>query len=145
MFQNILVVCVGNICRSPFAQAKLAKLAPSLNVHSAGVRALEGRPADPMAQQHAARYGLDLTKHRATQLNDQLCRAQDLILVMEPGHVDAVCSISPGSRGKVMLLGRWEQNQGVPDPYRKEASAFTHALELTATFCRQWTTRMNWH
>lgn len=145
MFQNILVVCVGNVCRSPFAQAKLAKLAPSLNVRSAGVRALQGHPADPQAQEQALRFGLDLREHRAMQLDDPLCRAQDLILVMEPGHVDAVCAISPRSRGKVMLLSRWDKHQGVPDPYRKDASAFAHALELTATLCRQWTTRMNWH
>ena len=84
MFNKILVVCVGNICRSPAAEAKLRQLAPaSVQIASAGIQALVDHPADPQAQEEARKDGLDLSAHRARQLTDAMCQAHDLILVME--------------------------------------------------------------
>ena len=119
MFNKILVVCVGNICRSPAAEAKLRQLAPaSVQIASAGIQALVDHPADPQAQEEARKDGLDLSAHRARQLTDAMCQAHDLILVMEERHIESVCQISPSARGKVMLLGRWSNQQEVADPYR---------------------------
>ena len=145
MFNKILVVCVGNICRSPAAEAKLRQLAPaSVQIASAGIQALVDHPADPQAQEEARKDGLDLSAHRARQLTDAMCQAHDLILVMEERHIESVCQISPSARGKVMLLGRWSNQQEVADTYRKEASHFTTAHQLISAFSEQWKSKMNW-
>ena len=145
MFNKILVVCAGNICRSPLAEAKLRQLAPaSVEIASAGIQAMVDHPADPQSQVEAVQDGLDLSQHRARQLTDAMCQAHDLILVMEQRHVDSVCQISPSARGKVMLLGRWNNQQEVADPYHKDASHFASAYQLISAFSEQWISKMNW-
>ena len=47
MFKNVMMVCIGNICRSPIAEVYLKHLQPELNVYSSGLGALVGKPADP--------------------------------------------------------------------------------------------------
>src|SRR5690606_32586263 len=80
---RILLVCIGNICRSPVAEALLQQAFPDKTVSSAGLAALVGHPADDTAQDIATRYGLDLSGHRARQITQAMCREADLILVME--------------------------------------------------------------
>ena len=60
MFNNILVVCVGNICRSPTAERLLQRYHPELKVESAGLGALVGKGADPTAISVAAEHQLSL-------------------------------------------------------------------------------------
>src|SRR3546814_3067238 len=80
---RILLVCIGNICRSPLAEALLKQHFPDKTVHSAGLAALVGHPADSTAQDIAHQHGLDLSAHRAQQITQAMCRSADLILVME--------------------------------------------------------------
>ena len=133
MFNRILTVCVGNVCRSPMAEALLrsrfAARSDRVTVESAGLAALVGQGADAMAIDVLAGRGIDLSAHRARQLNSFLVRAFDLILVMEEGHQRAVESMVPDARGRVHRIGRWG-NFDVPDPYRKGRTAFEHALAL---------------
>jgi protein-tyrosine phosphatase len=133
MFERILVVCVGNICRSPMAEVVLARelAAAGLRstVQSAGISALVDRPADPIAVELMAARGLDLSAHRARQLTPELLRGTELVLVMEAGHQRAVESLSPTARGKVLRLGKWG-NFDVPDPYRRPREEFERALAL---------------
>ena len=81
MFNNILVVCVGNICRSPSGERVLQTLLPSKHIASAGIGAekscLVGKPADEMATQVAAEHGVDLSNHHAQQLTSALCSQYD--------------------------------------------------------------------
>lgn len=100
-----------------------------VKVESAGIGALVGRPADPIAQALMAERGLDLSGHRARQLTPELVRAFDLVLVMESDHQRAVEAMVPSARGRVHRIGRWG-NFDVPDPYRKDRRAFEHALAL---------------
>lgn len=144
MFHNILVVCVGNICRSPLAEARIRQLAPSLRIDSAGVQALVDHPADPESQKQAQMHGMDLSSHKAKQLTEALCLQNDLILVMEERHIDSVCQISPSARGKVMLLGRWSNNQEIPDPYRKSPEHFASAYNLIDRFSLDWKNKLKW-
>jgi protein-tyrosine-phosphatase len=98
MFDKVLVVCVGNICRSPMAEALLrARLGhrPRFDVSSAGISALVGHPADEQAVALMKERGIDIGPHRARQLTPQLAAGADLILVMESGHERAVYSIAP--------------------------------------------------
>jgi len=132
MFDRVLVVCVGNICRSPMAEALLrARLGhrPRFDVSSAGVSALVGRPADESAVTLMKERGIDISAHRARQLTPQLTAAADLILVMEAGHERAVYGIAPQARGKVHRIGKFG-NFDVPDPYRLPRAAFQEALKL---------------
>lgn len=131
MFSRLLIVCVGNICRSPMAEAILAhRLATrGVKVESAGIAALVGHPADPVAQALLRQRGLDLSAHRARQLTPELARGFDLVLVMEAGQQRAVEALEPTARGRVHRLGRWG-GFDVPDPYRQNRAAFERALSL---------------
>ncbi|VEB85918.1 tyrosine phosphatase [Citrobacter koseri] len=80
MFNKILVVCVGNICRSPTAERLLKSYHPSLTVESAGLGALVGRGADRSAVSVAAAHNLSLEGHCARQISGRMCRDYDLIL-----------------------------------------------------------------
>lgn len=100
MFQNILVVCMGNICRSPIAERILQKKLPGHRVSSAGINALAGKDADFQAIKTALKHGVVVAGHTARQLTPEMCNAADLILVMEPAHIDMVADILPSARGK---------------------------------------------
>lgn len=110
MFDKILVVCVGNICRSPTGEYLLKALLPNKIIASAGVGALVGKPADKTALKVAKEHGVNMDQHVAQQLTSELCREFDLILVMEQGHINAVTNIAPEARGKTMLLSQWLNN-----------------------------------
>ncbi len=132
MIDRVLVVCVGNICRSPMAEALLrARLAqrPGFQVSSAGLSALTGHPADPHAVALLAGRGIDISAHRARQLTPELLAASDLVVVMEQEHEEAVHRLSPQSRGKVHRIGRFGKFD-VEDPYRRGRDAFADALSL---------------
>ncbi len=133
MFSRILTVCIGNICRSPMAEAELAHRLRQRGiqavVESAGIAALVGKPADPTAQELMAARGIDISGHRARQLLPQLIRQFELILVMEEEQQRLVEEILPSARGRVHRIGRWG-GFDVPDPYRRERAAFERALEL---------------
>ncbi|MFA5702719.1 MAG: low molecular weight protein-tyrosine-phosphatase [Advenella sp.] len=123
---NILTVCIGNICRSPVAEAMLKAALPGKNVWSAGLAALEGHGADKTALEIAREHGLDLSAHRAQQLSSYMCTQADLILVMETAHKQELEQKYPFTRGKVHCLGHTgpTQKTEIADPYRKNHNAF---------------------
>ena len=126
------MVCIGNICRSPMAEALAhARLDhyPGARVASAGLGALVGRPADPMAQELMAARGLDISAHRARQLTAAMMTQFDLILVMEAEHVSHAEALNPAMRGRIHRIGKFGDFD-VPDPYRRGRLAFVEALEL---------------
>jgi protein-tyrosine phosphatase len=133
MFSTFLMVCVGNICRSPMAEAVLSSRLRSLGrpgrVESAGISALVGEPADPIAAELMRERGLDISRHRARQLTPELLGDFDLVLVMEEGHRRAVEQLHPASRGRVQLLGRFG-GFDIPDPYRGSRADFEKVLVL---------------
>ncbi|AOR64657.1 protein-tyrosine-phosphatase [Pectobacterium wasabiae] len=138
MFDSILVVCVGNICRSPTGERLLKQALPSKKISSAGLGALVGKPADAVAADVANQHNLSLDGHEAQQLTSALCRQYDLILVMEKGHIDGVCRIAPEVRGKTMLFGRWLNQQEIADPYRKSREAFEFVYLQLEQSAQKW-------
>ena len=73
MFKTILVVCSGNICRSPIGEGLLRdRLRGKVTVSSAGCTALVGHPADPLAVEVAAEHNCDISAHRARQIDTEL-------------------------------------------------------------------------
>ena len=146
MFNKILVVCVGNICRSPTGERVLQKLLPNKEVASAGIAAeksrLIGKPADEIAIAIAAENEVDVENHQSQQVTPQLCAQYDLILVMEKGHLEALTQISPEARGKTMLFGQWIGRQDIPDPYRQSREAFEHAYQLINEAAQAWAKKL---
>ena len=98
-------------------------------VESAGLGALVGWPADPIACELVKARGLDLGPHRARQLTRELLRRADLVLTMEAGQQRAVEELDASARGRVHRIGRIGRFD-VPDPYRQGRAAFEQALAL---------------
>jgi len=138
MINSILVVCVGNICRSPTGERLLKSALPAKTVASAGLGALEGHAADETASSVAAERGVSLEGHVAQQLTSAMCQEYDLILVMEKKHVDQVCRINPSVRGKTMLFGHWLNQQEIADPYKKSRDAFEAVYEILENAAQKW-------
>jgi len=139
--KSILVVCIGNICRSPMAQALLARELPGVTVSSAGTGALEGYPADAMACRLMAERGLDISAHRARQIGGLQCQQNDLILTMDEGQRRYIAQRYPSAVGKIFTLGAATRTE-VPDPFRQDRGAFEHALTLIETGTRAWAQRI---
>ena len=118
-YQSILVVCTGNICRSPAGERLLRSRLPDMKVDSAGIAALTGEAADPVMAETAREYGLSLEGHCAKQLTPLMCREYDLILAMEQNHIEAVTRLAMEARGKTFLFGYWLQQLEIADPYRR--------------------------
>jgi len=142
MFEKILVVCVGNICRSPMGEALLSQALPDTSrVSSAGIGALVDEPADTKVLELMRERGLDMSMHRGRQLDEALLRANDLLLVMERGHQEWIESRWPQARGRVYRLGHWS-NFDIPDPYRKDEAAFREVLALIERGIMEWKERL---
>lgn len=139
--RNILILCTGNICRSPMAQAELARLLPDRSVESAGLDALVGAPADPLAMAVAAEHGLDISMHRARQLSWAMCLQADLILAMEQHQIEELNARFPAVRGKAFLIGHYG-NFEVPDPYRGPVASFEQAWGEISTGAEDWAARI---
>lgn len=138
MFDSILVVCVGNICRSPTGERLLQKYLPEKKITSAGIAALVGKGADASAEEIARKNSISLENHKARQLTRDICYDNDLILVMEKVHIDLVCKIAPEARGKVMLFGHWIDQKEVSDPYRKSREAFEFVFKILDEASQGW-------
>src|SRR5690554_945985 len=137
MFDNILVVCLGNICRSPTAEFLLKQALPHKHIASAGIQAClhkdgTGWDMDATARRIAEENGLACPTHEAQKLNQQLASEYDLILVMEAKHRAMVAERFPEALAKTMLLGHWleSSNKDIPDPYKKSDDVFQHVYQL---------------
>lgn len=142
MFNSILVICTGNICRSPIGERLLRRALPQKRVDSAGVGALVNHCADDSAVKVAEKYGLSLAGHKGTQFNSALARSYDLLLVMEYSHLEQVSRIAPEVRGKTMLFGHWLNGKEIPDPYRKSDEAFESVYQLLEHASQSWINRL---
>jgi protein-tyrosine phosphatase len=124
--ERILVVCSGNICRSPFAAAWLARSLPGAQLRSAGIRAADGDGPETTACALAQRFGLDLRGHRTRALRaDDLAWAQ-LVLAMEGRHVAPITRCDPRARPRTRLLGHYLDRPpyGIQDPWGRGEESF---------------------
>lgn len=108
--KRILFVCTGNTCRSLMAEGIALKMLRSLNlegeieVSSAGLAAFPDAPGSPEALGVLSGEGIDLSDHRAVQLNSEMVRRADLILTMTASQKRQVLELFPEARGKVYIL-----------------------------------------
>lgn len=144
MFNRILIVCVGNICRSPIAEHLLRESlqGTDIAVVSAGLSALVGHPIDSTALAILRRHGQHPQPHRARQLTPELVHEANLVLVMEQSQINGVIRLAPEARGKTFLLGKWQTDQEIPDPYRKGPEAFERAYALIESTVAPWSARL---
>src|SRR5699024_3757934 len=108
-----------------------------------GLGAMVGHDTDATAQKVAKQHGLECPTHSARQLTKELCREADVILVMENKHKESVSRLAPEVRGKTFLLGQWNNNQEIPDPYKKSEEAFQHVYQLIATNSNLWAKKLS--
>lgn len=140
---SVLLVCTGNICRSPMAQGLLAgRLTDDIEVASAGVAAVVGAPASAPAQALMKARGIDISGHRGRQLDLRVATSHDLLLVMENHHRDWILSCFPMTRGRVHLLGAWRDELEIPDPYRRSAAVYEQALSMMEGCVADWCARI---
>ncbi|RLC97603.1 MAG: low molecular weight protein arginine phosphatase [Chloroflexi bacterium] len=120
----ILIVCTGNICRSPMAevllQARLARDEARQNwqVKSAGVWTTDGCPASDHAIAEMARRGLDLRHHCSRNVTRQMVTEAALVLTMTQSHAEALSAAFPEHIHKVHLLSEMSgPAYSIRDPY----------------------------
>ena len=144
---KVLFVCMGNICRSPTAEAVLRKLATEnglakdLQIDSAGTLGFHaGEPPDTRAVAHAAQRGYDLTALRARKVVSADFEHFDYVVAMDDQNVRELQAFCPPHlRKRISLLLDWA-GQGarreVPDPYNGTAQDFELVLDLVERGCR---------
>ncbi len=138
---RILFVCLGNICRSPTAEAVFRKLVEEagyqdeFEIDSAGTSAYHiGEAPDRRSQAAARRRGYDMSGLRARQVTPADFEYYDLILAMDNNNLRELVSQCPQSlRPKVRLFLEYGQRfheKEVPDPYYGGKDGFDHVLDL---------------
>ncbi len=149
----VLVVCTGNICRSPTGEGVLRHLArrrgldDRVRIASAGTHDYHvGESPDPRTLEHASKRGYDLSAQRAAQIRKEDFEEFDYILAMDRTHLRILKSIQPeGSRAKLGLFleasGRWK-GEDVPDPYYGGVAGFEQVLDMAEEAGERWLDRI---
>jgi protein-tyrosine phosphatase len=145
MFQSIILVCTGNICRSPIAEALLKhRLADTgIAVGSAGTVALVDYGADAYAQQVVKENGLDISRHKARQATRSLLAESELILSLDQSHSDWIRMCYPELYGRVHKLGRWRKEMDIVDPFRRPKAAFEQSYADISKCVDDWVKRIH--
>ncbi len=138
--QRLLVVCVGNVCRSPTAEFILRSRCreDAIMVESAGLGALVGNPIDPLAESVLVEHGLSGKTHVARQVTPALVDPADIVLVMEARHMGAVQALAPRAADKTFLLGKWHGEIDIPDPYRQRRAVFQDVYWMIERAVNSW-------
>jgi protein-tyrosine phosphatase len=146
---SVLVVCTGNICRSPTGEgvlrhlARARGLADRITVRSAGTHDYHvGECPDSRTLEHARRRGYDLSAQRAMQVSPAHFHEYDYILAMDRTHLRQLKALAP-REGKARLglfldaSARWK-GEDVPDPYYGGAQGFEQVLDMVEEAAGRW-------
>ncbi len=144
MSTKVLMVCLGNICRSPLAQGILeSKINPedAIVVDSAGTGGWHaGEKPDNRSIAVAKQNGIDISKQRARQFNVDDFKTFDLIYVMDKSNLENVLQLAPNleAKNKVKLILNEifpDQNLDVPDPYYGVEDGFKNVYNMLDAAC----------
>lgn len=150
---SILVVCTGNICRSPTGEGVLRHLAlerglaERIVVASAGTHDYHvGDGPDARTVKHAKKRGYDLSAQRAQQVSADHFHQFDYILAMDRTHLRILRGLAPaGAKARLGLFleasARWK-GEDVPDPYYGGTEGFEQVLDMVEEAAARWLDRM---
>jgi len=149
---SVLVVCTGNICRSPTGEGVLRHLATKrgladrVKVRSAGTHDYHvGECPDARTLKHAQRRGYDLSAQRAMQVSPAHFHEYDYILAMDRGHLRIARSMAPkDAKARLGMFleasARW-RGEDVPDPYYGGVQEFERVLDMVEEAAQRWLDR----
>ena len=149
---SVLVVCTGNICRSPTGEgvlrhrAKARGLDHRIVVRSAGTHDYHvGECPDARSLKHAAKRGYDLSSQRAMQVSRKHFAEYDYILAMDRGHLRILKQMAPAEgKARVGLFldasAKW-RGEDVPDPYYGGVEGFELVLDMIEEAADRWIDR----
>ena len=138
---SVVFVCMGNICRSPTAEAvfrhyvESAGLSEQISIDSAGTHDYHvGDRADARAQRAAQQRGYDMSKLRGRQVSAEDFRRFDYVLAMDRANLAMLRDINPGDSdsrvGLLLEFARHHAEREVPDPYYGGADGFERVLDM---------------
>lgn len=144
---EVLVVCSGNICRSPIGEMYLQHFLGSpdqsgVHVSSAGTIASNGYPAMDYMIDIANAEGLNLADHRSRRLTSDIVKESDLILVATESHRDAIIRSEPEHAGKVRLMAESIGEVEIPDPYSRDRETYNRIAKIVKQAAEGWTDRI---
>ena len=123
--RKIAFICLGNICRSPFAAHLAQERIAMAEIVSAGFHHKVGRPSPDKMVHIGSDFGIDLTRHRSQLVNAQLLKDADLILVMDSANMQQMEQAFPEQLARTTMLGLFASTPkpNIPDPYTESAAA----------------------
>ncbi len=143
---KILMVCLGNICRSPLAEGILNHKAKARNLNwqidSAGTGSWHaGESPDSRSIDVAEKYGIDISHQRARQLQAKDLAAYDILLAMDSSNYQNILKMatSKEEEAKVKMIMNYVQpgyNQNVPDPYY-DSNGFEQVYQMLDKACEE--------
>ncbi len=144
--RRVLIVCTGNICRSPMAYGLLrarlerAGLSDLIHVETAGTYALEGEPPSLGARRAMAARGIDISHHRGRMVTREMLLDADVILVMTEAHRSSLFHLAPEALKNVFLLSELAgEHRDIPDPYGGPQEAYEAVAAMLETYIeRAW-------
>ncbi|HTD82744.1 MAG TPA: hypothetical protein VK648_03035 [Gemmatimonadaceae bacterium] len=130
--RNILIVCHGNVCRSPYLEAALKTALPDIKIASAGFMG-PGRPVPPFALEVSAKRGLDLSQFRSRPLVPATARDADLIIVMDQRQARYLTSYLRVDPSRIVIAGdldpRPASTRVIEDPWQQPIEAYVSAFD----------------
>jgi protein-tyrosine phosphatase len=140
--ERLIFVCKGNICRSPYAEAKAR--ATGLTAISFGLEVGNGTSADTNAIKIATQHGIDLTLHRPRSIASIAIKEYDLLLAMEPWHARKLLELYGETQVQVSLVGLWShpRRPHIEDPYGLSEQYFSECFAVIDDAIREISIRL---
>lgn len=136
---QIVVVCTGNICRSPMGERLLAHALQNeaeplrnLKVISAGTHAANGQPASYHSVKALDKVGIDLTDHKSRPVDQAMLERAVAVFCMSQGHRDILVALYPEYAGRIHLFREFLRQPGyadITDPFGMNSVAYQSSLD----------------
>ncbi|MEI9475117.1 MAG: hypothetical protein WCO26_00870 [Deltaproteobacteria bacterium] len=135
--KNIVFICRGNICRSPFAASSLKRILDKQNIQieSYGLDVAQSSPPPPEAIVAAEKYGVNITEHKSRAIEIDRVKESDLIISMEYTHYKEIVNLFPGKKNCTRLLREFAPFPNlvlcnINDPYGCESNEYERCFSL---------------
>jgi protein-tyrosine phosphatase len=141
----IMMVCAGNLCRSPFAEGLMRKRLQQAGIeaecYSRGLIPMPGRKASDTAVTIADEFGVDLSTHISQAVLRPDIERAELVLVMEPAQRQHLIRMSPASTDKIFLLSQPADGRAIPDPVGQNEDVFRAVYDEISDHIDAWLQR----